>query len=81
LGTTRSNNLISQTHNGKESTMQIDKTQIIEMLKSRGDDDQASQAETELPDQVDTEQDAGMLEKYGIDPKDLMGKLGGGLGG
>jgi len=61
--------------------MQIDKTQIIEMLKSRGDDDQASQAETELPDQVDTEQDAGMLEKYGIDPKDLMGKLGGGLGG
>ncbi|CAN5731199.1 MAG: hypothetical protein M3424_04460 [Actinomycetota bacterium] len=61
--------------------MQIDKTQIIEMLKSRGDDDQASQAESELPDQVDTEQDAGMLEKYGIDPKDLMGKLGGGLGG
>jgi hypothetical protein len=45
------------------------------------DGDQASQAETELPDQVDTEQDAGMLEKYGIDPKDLMGKLGGGLGG
>jgi hypothetical protein len=81
LGTTRSNNLISRTRNSKESTMQIDKTQIIEMLKSRGDDDQASQAESELPDQVDTEQDAGMLEKYGIDPKDLMGKLGGGLGG
>ncbi|MCE0486401.1 hypothetical protein [Ornithinimicrobium sediminis] len=60
--------------------MQIDKAQIIEFLKSRGEQDKASQADSELPQQVDTERDSGLLEKYGIDPKELMGKLGG-LGG
>ena len=39
------------------------------------------QAEQELPDQVDTERDSGLLEKLGINPQDLLGKLGGGLGG
>ena len=59
--------------------MNIDKQQIIDLLKSRGDHDKAGQAEQELPDQVDTEKDSGMLSKLGIDPKDLLGKLGGGL--
>ncbi len=61
--------------------MQIDKSQIIDLLKSRGDDDKASQAESELPETVDTEKDAGMLGKLGINPQDLLGKLPGGLGG
>lgn len=59
--------------------MRIDKAQIIELLKSRGDQDQAAQAESDLPEQVDTEQDSGLLAKFGIDPKELLGKLGGGL--
>ncbi len=61
--------------------MKIDKAQIIELLKSRGDQDQASQAESELPQEVDTDQDAGLLAKFGINPSDLAGKLSGGLGG
>jgi hypothetical protein len=61
--------------------MQIPKEQILELLRSRGDDAKASQAEGELPDQVDTEQHAGLLQKLGIDPGDLVGQLGGGLGG
>jgi len=65
--------------------MQIDKSQIIELLRSRGDHDKAAQADSELPDQVDPEQHAGLLEKLGIDPKDLLknrpGDLGGKLGG
>ena len=61
--------------------MQIDKSQIIDLLKSRGDNDKASQAESELPETVDTEKDAGMLGKLGINPQDLLGKLPGGLGG
>jgi hypothetical protein len=32
--------------------MQIDKAQIIELLKSQGKDDKVSQAESELPDKV-----------------------------
>ncbi|RAM36569.1 hypothetical protein [Arthrobacter globiformis] len=60
--------------------MQIDKSQILEFLKSRGDNDKAAQAENELPDQVDTDQHAGLLSKFGINPADLLGKLPGGLG-
>ena len=57
--------------------MRIPKDQILEFLRSRGDNDKASQAEGELPDQVDTDQHAGLLEKYGIDPQDLISKVGG----
>ena len=59
--------------------MQIDKQQIIDMLKNRGDHDKAEQAEKELPDQVDTDQHADLLAKHGLDPKDLMGGLGNAL--
>jgi hypothetical protein len=58
--------------------MQIPKDKILELLRSRGENDKASQAEGELPDQVDTEQDAGLLQKFGIDPGDLISQLGGG---
>jgi hypothetical protein len=58
--------------------MQIDKETILNLLRERGQDDQAQQAEQELPDQVDSERDSGLLEKYGINPQDLLGKLGGG---
>jgi hypothetical protein len=58
--------------------MQIPKDQILEFLRSRGDQDKASQAEGELPDQVDTDRDAGLLQKFGIDPGELAGKLGAG---
>ncbi len=61
--------------------MKIDKKQVVDMIKNRGDDKQAKQAQTELPEQIDPEKDAGMLEKFGVNPKDLMGKLPGGLGG
>ena len=57
--------------------MQIPKEQIIELLRSRGEDDKASQAEGELPEQVDTEKHADLLQKLGIDPGDLAGSLGG----
>ena len=62
--------------------MNIDKDQILQLLRSQGDDAKAQQADEELPDQVDTDRDAGLLSKFGIDPMDLVKKLGGGgLGG
>jgi len=60
--------------------MQIPKDKIIEMIKSRGDNDQAEQAQSELPEQVDTERDSGLLDRFGVDPKELAGSLGGKLG-
>jgi predicted PhzF superfamily epimerase YddE/YHI9 len=61
--------------------MQIPKDQILQLLQDRGESDKASQAQQELPDQVDTEQHADLLQKLGIDPQDLLGKLGGGIPG
>ena len=61
--------------------MEIPKEQILELLRSRGQHDQADQAGGELPDRVDTEQQGGLLEKFGLDPGDLIAQLGGGLGG
>lgn len=60
--------------------MQIPKDKIVEMIKSRGDTDQADKAQSELPDNVDTEKDSGLLAKFGVDPTDLAGGLGGKLG-
>jgi hypothetical protein len=61
--------------------MQIPKDKILEMLRERGDDQKAGQADQDLPDPVDTDRDQGTLEKLGIDPKELLGKLGGGVPG
>ncbi|MDQ2756828.1 MAG: hypothetical protein M3Y71_09730 [Actinomycetota bacterium] len=63
--------------------MQIGQQQIIELLQNRGnpgDTDKARQFQTELPDQVDTDRPADLLVGLGINPQDLLGKLGGSLG-
>jgi DNA-binding protein H-NS len=57
--------------------MQIPKDQIISLIEQRAGGDQAQKAQSELPDQVDHEQHADLLQKYGIDPKELTQKLGG----
>ncbi len=43
--------------------MQIPKDKILEMLQQQGGSDQVDQAKQELPDQVDTDQHAGLLQK------------------
>jgi hypothetical protein len=61
--------------------MQIPKDQILDALRDQGKDGQVDQARQELPDQVDPEQHADLLQKFGLDPQDLIGKLGGGVPG
>jgi hypothetical protein len=61
--------------------MEIPKDKILELLHQQGKSDQASQAEQELPDRVDPERDSGLLEKFGIDPQDLLSKFAGNLPG
>jgi hypothetical protein len=70
--------------------MEIPKEAILEFLRERGDSQRASEAERELPDQVDTERDSGLLARFGVDPQELLSmadripglkeKLPGGLG-
>lgn len=63
--------------------MNIDKSQIIDLLKSQGHNKKAERAEGELPDKVDTDNDEykNLLAKFGIDPSELLSKFGGGLPG
>ena len=60
--------------------MKIDKDTILQFLRQKGQDDKVGQAEQELPDQVDTEEDSGLLSKFGIDIDDLKKMIPGGLG-
>jgi uncharacterized protein YidB (DUF937 family) len=62
-------------------TMQISKDKILEMLQQHGNGDQVDQAKQELPDQVDHEQHADLLQKFGLNPQELLSKLGGNIPG
>lgn len=61
--------------------MQIDKSQVIEMLKAKGEDAKVERVEAEFPSRVDPYDDTELLAKFDIDPKDLMGKVPGNFGG
>jgi hypothetical protein len=64
----------------KGERVNISKDQILQFLRDRGQADKADQAASELPDQVDTDQHADLLSKFGIDPQQLLGQLGSKLG-
>jgi hypothetical protein len=61
--------------------MNIDKDTVLNLLRGNGQGAQADQAQQELPDQVDTEQHGGLLEKFRINPADLIAKFTGSQSG
>ena len=61
--------------------MEIPKEKILQLLRERGQGDQAEQADRELPDQVDPDKHGDQLSRFGLDPQGLAGMLPGGLGG
>jgi hypothetical protein len=60
--------------------MEIDKQTIVDLLRERGDHDNATKAEQELPEKVDHEQHADLLQRFGVDPHELLTQVGGRLG-
>jgi hypothetical protein len=60
--------------------VEIPKEQILQMLRDRGDHEQAQHADQQLPDQLDPERHAGLLGQVGIDPGEILGGAGGKLG-
>ena len=56
--------------------MQFDKSVLIDLLRQRGQDDRAEEAQRELPDQVDSENEGhlGILRQLGVDPG-MIGSL------
>ena len=62
--------------------MQIDKEQLLQVLRTEGDNDTADRVAAELPDQIDTDRDGDALAAVGLDRTQLLAKLAaGGLGG
>jgi hypothetical protein len=57
--------------------MKLDKNSILDMLRNRGDHEQADRADQELPDEVDHEEHSGLLGKFGLDPKDVLKRVKG----
>jgi hypothetical protein len=58
--------------------MQIDKDTVLELIRERGGNVDA--AERELPGQIDTDQHGDLLQQFGVNPQELLGKIGGDLG-
>jgi hypothetical protein len=52
--------------------MNVDRSQIVGILRARGLDARADWAERTLPEVVDTETNAGLLTTLSIDPRSLV---------
>ena len=62
--------------------MELDKQELVRMLRTQGDNDTADRAEASLPDRIDTDRDGDALDELGLDRTQLMAKLAaGGFGG
>jgi hypothetical protein len=58
----------------KDRGMQIDKRFVLDELRKAGKNEHVQQAIQELPEKVDHDQHAAMLEKFGLDPGKLAQK-------
>jgi hypothetical protein len=56
--------------------MLVNKQQIIDILRSRGQDDRADWVDRDLPEQCDTERHSGLLQTLRIDPAELTAASG-----
>jgi hypothetical protein len=62
--------------------MKIDKDRIVGLLKDKGENNKATDADEELPPTVDTDKQehADLLQRLGIDPMELAKQFMGGKG-
>lgn len=59
--------------------MEVSKDQVLEFVRERRGSDEMARAERELPDRVDTEQDARLLSKFGVNPLEVLSQFNGGI--
>jgi hypothetical protein len=52
--------------------MQVDKRTVIDLIKEQMGSEHADRAAQQLPEQVDHEQHADVLQQFGENPQDLM---------
>ena len=62
--------------------MKLDRSELVRLLHTQGENEQADEVEQELPEEIDTLRDGDQLEALGLDRTQLMAKLAaGGFGG
>jgi hypothetical protein len=54
--------------------MKLDKQFVLDELKKEGESQKVQHALDELPEKIDHEQHAALLEKFGLDPGKLVEK-------
>jgi uncharacterized protein (DUF2267 family) len=55
--------------------MQFDKQTVLDMIKDQMGSERADQAAQQLPDQIDHEEHADLLQRFGVNPQDLMSRF------
>jgi hypothetical protein len=53
--------------------LHVDKNEVVDLLRSRGEHDKAASVQCALPRHVDTEADAGLLHQFDVNVSDLKG--------
>jgi F0F1-type ATP synthase membrane subunit b/b' len=54
--------------------MQLDKQLVLDELRKEGQNERVQKAIQELPDKIDHDKHAALLEKFGLDPGKLAEK-------
>lgn len=57
--------------------VEIPKAMIIEKIRSRSGSEAAERADDELPDKVDLDSDAELLQRFDLDPDELRDEFEG----
>jgi hypothetical protein len=66
----------------RSALVELDRDELVRVLRTEGDNDTADRVEGALPDRIDTDRDGDALAAVGLDRTQLLAKLaGGGLGG
>jgi len=55
--------------------VEIDKESVLKLIREQGGPERADQAQNALPDRIDTDRDAALLQQFGVDPQDLTGGI------
>ncbi|MCF6506780.1 hypothetical protein E9549_05080 [Blastococcus sp. MG754426] len=58
--------------------MELDKQELVRVLRTEGDNDTAEKVEQRFSDRIDTDRDGDALAEVGLDRTQLMAKLAGG---
>ena len=60
---------------GTEEPVNLDRSELVRLLHTQGENDLAERVEQELPEKVDTDRDSSRLDALGLDRTQLMAKL------